>query len=93
MLKVDQSRIDRMESSYPGIAAQIRRFDAAKLPPCSHCGSPHTADVQVGVIGRTINLAVATTKFRLIANGPKPGSHFCNQCKRFFSTATHTPKT
>ena len=84
MLKVDQASIDRMESSYPGIAEQIHHFDTAELPSCPHCESSDSATVQVGVVQRATNIAAATTKFRLVPNGPKPGPYFCNDCKRYF---------
>jgi hypothetical protein len=84
MLKVDQASIDRMESSYAGIAEQIRHFDTAELPSCPHCNSSDTASMQVGLVQRAMNIAAATTKFHLIPNGPKPGHYFCNDCKRCF---------
>ena len=77
-----------METSYPGIREQIFRFDAAELPVCPDCNSPDTASVQVGVIGRTINLCAATSKFHLIPNGPKPGEFFCNSCRKYFNDIT-----
>jgi hypothetical protein len=92
MLKVDQITIDRMEKSYSGIAVQISEFEAAELPHCSHCESANTADVQVGLIQRTINLTAATTKFRLVPNGPKPGRYFCNDCNQYFGDI-RAPKT
>jgi len=55
------------------------------LPACSRCGSENTADVQCGIIGRTINIAAATTKVKLIPNGPKAGACFCNTCNEFFN--------
>ena len=84
MLKVDDTTLEEMESQHPGIRQTIMRFEYAALPPCPNCRSENTADVQVGIIGRTIYLATATTKFKLIANGPKPGAYFCHQCQRFF---------
>jgi hypothetical protein len=84
VLKVNDKTIDRMEEQHPGIKEQIFRFENAELPPCSHCGSEDTADVQVGIIGRTIYIASATSKFTLIPNGPKPGSYRCNSCKKYF---------
>ena len=70
MLKADKERLEWMEKNYPGIKKQINHFEKAKLPRCSHCKSRRTADVQVGIIGRTIYIAGATTKFKLIPNGP-----------------------
>jgi hypothetical protein len=84
MLKVDQDTLAHMESQYPGIQEQIRRFDEAELPACPRCRSDSTADVQCGMIGRTINIATATTKIKLIPNGPGPGKFFCNACGEFF---------
>ena len=85
MLKIDEETIDRMEAQHPGIAKTIRYFEEASLPVCPHCGSDNTADVQCGIVGRTIYLAAATTKIKLIANGPKPGPYFCNGCEEFFN--------
>jgi hypothetical protein len=78
MLKRDKEFLDYMETQYKGIIEHIMSFENAILPPCPHCQSDNTADVQVGVIGRTIAIAGATTKFRLIPNGPKPGRYYCN---------------
>lgn len=84
MIKVDQATLDRMEQQHKGIIDTILRFEKAILPSCAHCQSSDTADVQVGVIGRTIYIAIATTKFKLIPNGPKPGKYFCNACQKYF---------
>ena len=85
MLKIDKDALNRMESSYPGIREEILHFDGAALPTCNRCGSQNTAQVNVGIIGRTINIACATTKFKLIPNVPKPGDYFCNDCDKFFN--------
>ena len=84
MLKISQQQIKEMETQYPGITEDINRFESASLPMCIHCNSTDTADVQVGIIGRTIFICAATTKFKLIPNGPKPGNFWCNSCKRYF---------
>jgi hypothetical protein len=83
MLRVGQERLDEMEKQYPGIIRTILYFENAKLPACFGCGSEDTADVQRGLIGRTVNIATATTKFKLIPGGPAP-KYFCNTCGRFF---------
>lgn len=85
MLKIDKEALDQMEEQHPGIGETILRFEEAALPVCPRCGSENTADVQCGIIGRTIYIAAATTKLRLIANGPKPGKYFCNTCNEFFN--------
>jgi hypothetical protein len=84
MLKVDKETLDHMESGYPGIMKNILYFEEAILPPCPCCTSENTAIVQCGIIGRTINIVTATTKFRLIPNGPVPGKYFCNKCGHYF---------
>jgi hypothetical protein len=85
VLTIDQSQLERLEEKYPGIGEQIRYFEDATYPACSRCGSEDTASVQCGIIGRTINIAAATTKFKLIPNGPAPGKYYCNSCNEFFS--------
>lgn len=87
MLKINQAALEQMEKQYQGIIGSIMRFENAELPSCPHCGSGDTASVQVGIIGRTIYIAAATTKFKLIPNSPKMGEYFCNDCKRFFGEA------
>jgi hypothetical protein len=84
MLKVNNESLDWIEKQYPGIKTQIITFEQAKLPNCQNCGSSDTADVQVGIVGRSIYIASATTKFKLIANGPKPGNFYCNICEKYF---------
>ena len=85
MLKVDQETLDEMEQQHHGIIKTIMFFENAELPVCSHCGSSNTADVQVGIIGRTIYIASATSKFKLVPNVPdKKGKYFCNECGKFF---------
>ncbi len=88
MLKQTKQQLARLEQRYRGITKQIMFFENATLPPCPRCGSNNTADVQVGIIGRTINISAATTKFKLIANGPKPGAFACNDCRTFFDQQT-----
>ena len=68
------------------------RFMRKEMPPCTLCGSPNTASVQVGLIGLTIRLAATCPKFKLIAYGPKPGEWFCNSCQHFFNTSDGAPE-
>jgi hypothetical protein len=90
VLKFEKKRLKELERTYPGIVESILHFDKASLPLCPRCGSENTANVQVGTIGRAINIAAATTKLKLIANGPKPGRYFCNACDRFFNKPAAT---
>ena len=84
MLKIDTESLAQLEAQYPGIADSIRWCEAEELPPCPRCGSMDTARVHVGLVGRSINMAAATTKFKLVPNGPKSGEFFCNGCREFF---------
>lgn len=84
MLKIDQETITRLEKNRPAIGESIRHYDGEALPVCARCASKDTASVHCGIVGRTISLAAATTKFKLIPNGPRPGEYFCNACKEFF---------
>lgn len=74
-----------MEMAYPGILQEIRRVEDAQLPACVHCKSTNTADVQCGVIGRTILIARATTKFFLVPNRKNLAPYYCWSCKEYFS--------
>jgi len=85
MLKIDNGTMGRMEAQHPGIRESIRRREEETLPVCPRCGSAHTAGVGCGVVGRTIYIAAATTKFKLVPNLPKPGEYYCNDCNEFFS--------
>lgn len=84
MLTLGSEDLDRLESQHPGIAESIRRFEAADLPPCPKCKSSETASVQVGIVGRSIAIASATTKFHLRPNG-RPGNYFCSSCGQYFA--------
>jgi hypothetical protein len=84
MLRFDKTALDHLEKKYPGIGETILYFENATLPACSGCTSTDTAQVGCGIIGRTIKIAAATTKFKLIPNGPAPGKYFCNTCNTFF---------
>ena len=77
--------MDRMECGYPGIKAEILAFEAAETPPCKFCASADTAKVQCGLVGRSMNIATATSKFKLLPNAPKDGKFYCNRCDKFFS--------
>lgn len=83
MLKVSPADLDQFESQYPGIKGQILLFEAASLPACSACHSIRTAEVQVGISGRTMTIAAATTRVQLVPEDP-PGKFFCVDCRRYF---------
>jgi len=84
MIRKTEYEIKQLESQYAGITAQIWRFEQADLPACPVCGSTDTASVQIGVIGRTINIGAATTKFHLMLNENDKGIYFCNVCRKQF---------
>lgn len=84
MLTVSEESIMNMDASYPGIAEQVHRFEAMEIPSCDKCGSGDTAIIQVGLVVRTMYLAMATTKFKLLPNYNGHGIYFCNSCKAQF---------
>ena len=52
----------------------------------------NTASVQVGVIGRTIYMASATSKFHRVPNSEQAlGKYFCNRCRQYFTPSNPTP--
>jgi hypothetical protein len=79
-----QSMAHDRDATYNRILKQYTEMD---VPRCTHCGATDTASVQVGIIGLTIRLAATCRKFKLLANGPKPGSWFCHGCKEFFDVS------
>ena len=85
MLKLNEHQLAKLESQYSGITDTIQHFENANLPTCLNCQSKDTAQVGCGIVGRSINVAAATTKFKLIPNAPKPGEYFCNGCGQFFT--------
>ena len=89
MLKFLDHEMAHVEKQHPGITGWVLRLEDEVLPICPHCGSTDTAVVLIGIIGRTIHIAAATTKARLLPNGPKPGTHYCNHCEEYFTQATH----
>jgi hypothetical protein len=85
--RVDEEHLAWMEVHYPGILKMLVEWELLDIPPCPHCGSQDTADVQVGFVGYTMYLTSATTKFHMIMNGPKEGQYFCNACRKYFGRA------
>lgn len=84
MLIIKPTALDDLEARHPGIRSQIMDFENAEIPACPHCGSSDTARVNVGMTPRTLAIAAATTKLKLLLNGPVPGRHACNACEGFF---------
>lgn len=84
MLRMDKDALAEMDRRQPGIAHEVLTLEEMILPTCPSCGSQHTAAVQCGVGSSALFLAVATTKFKLVAEGPTPGAHYCNDCREYF---------
>jgi len=72
-------------SGYPGSEETVARIEATVMPPCPLCASDETAEVSVGIVGRSIHIAAQTKKIRLIPNGPRPGDYFCRGCQTYFN--------
>lgn len=83
MILVSRDTIDRMEKRYPGITAQIYFYEKNQSPRCPECLIRDTAVVNVGFVGRSINIAMATSKYHLRANR-KVGNYYCNRCQVYF---------
>ena len=88
MLKQSTTQLVKLEADYPGITQSILKFDNSILPHCPSCRSENTAHVEVGCVGRSIAIAAATTKVKLIPNRATPGNHYCNSCTTFFLKET-----
>lgn len=82
MLKITKAELDALE---PGLRDSVLRYENAKLPACTHCGAEDAASVQVGIVGRSMNIAVCTTKMVLIPNLPKEGNYYCHACKKYYA--------
>jgi hypothetical protein len=91
MLKIAPSELAKREKDHPGTVSSIKYFEEMRLPKCPKCKSANTALVQAGIIGRTIALCSATTKFHLTPNGG-PGKYFCNDCGKFFDSQSEPAK-
>lgn len=84
MLKVPEAEVARLAEQYPGILDAIDAAERAVVPPCPSCGAKDGARVHVGIVGRSLALARATTKVKLLGTGPAPGAYFCNACQRYY---------
>jgi len=83
MKTMDDDSIRELEEQYPGFRRSLDAYESADLPPCPMCASTTTSRVITGLIGRTINLAAATTKVKLVPNGRR-GDFHCEACDHFF---------
>ena len=90
MIKITEHEIRKMEEQRPGITEQIWDFENMDLPACPVCGSTDTASVQAGVIGRTMNINLATTKIHSMLNWNGKGIYFCNVCRQQFGPSNRT---
>ena len=85
MLNISEAGLDSLDKSHPGIKKSILEIEAKVLPACVHCGSDDTASVGMGLVGRSMRMAGAPTKYHLIPGGPRPGEFFCNSCREYFN--------
>ncbi len=83
MLRISQEDLDDWESKYEGTIRQVYYYENACLPSCANCKSSDTAKVAAGLVGQTIRIAAATTKFKLVPNH-RLGKYFCNVCGEYF---------
>jgi hypothetical protein len=83
MLTISKAQIRAAERRYPGFKDTLDHYEAQSLPSCPLCGSAETASVSTGIIGRTMALAAATTKIKLVPNS-QPANFYCGACDKFF---------
>ena len=84
MVKVNEQWIRAVEQVCPGFRATLNYYESLALPPCPKCGSLNSAIVSAGLVGFSIHLAAATTKFKLLPNG-HPADFHCADCGDFFN--------
>ena len=89
-IKTSNESLREAEAMYPGFRKNLDYYEALDLPPCPTCNSTNTAKVSAGLVGRSIALAAATTKIKLVPNG-HPADFHCGDCSRFFDSPTQRP--
>ena len=90
MVKVDEGWLRRAEDRYPGFRTRLDYYESLELPTCPQCGSADSAVVSTGLVGRSIHLAGATSKIKLVPNG-HPGDFYCWTCGHFFNGQVPKP--
>ena len=85
MIRLTRTQIEALEERYEGITDWITRFEKEVVYACPKCGSTDTALVQVGVVGRLLAIAAATSKVAIVLNGPKPGKYKCHVCRTYYN--------
>ncbi len=83
MLKIANESIERAEEIHPGFREMVDRYEALELPPCPGCDSADTARVSSGIVSRSIHLAAASSRFKLVPGIPE-GRYWCNACECYF---------
>lgn len=84
MVRATSEWMRAAEVAYPGLTEHIEALESLTLPGCPKCGSEESARAACGIVGRSITLAAATTKIRLVSTGPPPAKFYCNACAQFF---------
>lgn len=84
MVKMNEEWIRQAEIAYPGFRKTLNRYESMTLPACPACQSTNTATVATGIVGRSISLAAATTRVKLLRNPFGDEQFYCNDCETFF---------
>jgi len=92
MLTVTEDWLRKAEEMYPGFRHTLNYYELLDLPACPRCGSANSAKVSTGLVGRSIALAAATTKIKLLPNG-HPADFHCGDCGHFFDASPPKPST
>jgi hypothetical protein len=90
MLTVTEEWLRKAEETYPGFRDTLSYYESLDLPACPRCGSANSAKVTTGLVGRSVALAAATTKMKLLPNG-HPADFHCGDCDHFFDVYTQKP--
>jgi hypothetical protein len=82
MVTTDPEWLSRAERGYPGFQKALAYYESLRLPVCPRCGGEPSTLIS-GLTGRTIALAAATTRVKLLANR-RAGNFFCSRCDELF---------
>jgi len=83
-LKIDAPTLAKMEQQFSRYRRIKKFYEEMALPQCHRCSSEDTAIVGTGLVGRSIYVAAATNKLKLIPNDLRQGKYFCHSCEGYF---------
>lgn len=87
MLKLPSASLSELEKQYLGIQAQIEAMEGTPSSSCPRCGREDAARITIGLVGRTLALAAATTRCHLLPSGTDESqgmTWFCRHCQETY---------